>query len=309
MKKFLPYLSVIVAMLIWSVSGIAIKQALLSFSTLTLIVLRFTVAVLLMLAVGLVCRRSTMLRLQRIEWKHVPLFALASLFQPCLYYILETMSYAKLASPTIAEALLSTSPIVAPLCAFLLLREKITRYNIYGILVSTAGMLMLVLCGAGQFSIGDMMGVPVAMAAVVTAVLYTVVLRRIPSQYNPLSIVFYIQLFSLLFFYPLWAMVDGWHNPFVGITMAEILPALCSVGYLAVFASVTAFILFCYTVRQIGVTKTNIFNNIRPVFTALFMLLLYHEHLPWLKLVGIVLVIAGLFLAQKVENGGMSVSK
>lgn len=303
MKKFFPYVSVILAMLIWSVSGVFIKHALLTFSTLTLIVLRFTVAALLMLIIGLLCRRSAVLRLQRIEWRHVPLFALASLFQPCLYYILETLSYDKLVSPTIAEALLSTGPIFAPLFAFLLLREKITRYNIYGILVSTAGMLMLVLCGSGQYSIGDMMGVPIAMAAVLTAVLYTVVLRRIPGQYNPLSIVFYIQLFSLLFFYPLWMIVDGWHNPFAGVTMAEILPALCSVGYLAVFASVTAFILFCYTVRQIGVTKTNMFNNIRPVFTALFMLLIYHEHLPWLKLVGIVLVIAGLFLAQKVEEG------
>lgn len=299
MKKYLPYLSVIVAMLIWSVSGIFIKQALMTFSTLTLIVIRFTIAALLMLTIGLACRRSALLRLQRIERKHVPLFALASLFQPCLYFILETLSYDKLASPTIAEAVLSTSPIIAPLLAFLLLREKITRYNIYGILVSTVGMLMLVLCGSEQFSIGDTMGVPIAIAAVTTAVLYTVVLRRIPSQYNPLSIVFYVQTFSLMFFYPLRIIVDGVNNPLETVNMDVLLPALCAVGYLAVFSSVTAFILFCYTVRQIGVTQTNIFNNIRPVFTALFMLVIYHEHLPWLKLVGIALVIAGLFLAQK----------
>ncbi len=295
------YLSIIIAMLIWSVSGIFIKQALITFSPLTLIVMRFTLAAALMLAIGLICRRSAILRLQRIERKHLPLFVLASLFQPCLYYILETLSYDKLASPTIAEAMLSTNPILAPILAFLLLREKITRYNIYGILVSTAGMLMLVLCGQEQFSIGDTTGIPIAIAAVMTAVLYSVVLKRIPNQYTPLSIVFYVQSFSLIFFYPLWAILDGDNNSFQTAGMDELLPALCAVAYLAVFASVTAFILFCYTVRKIGVTKTNIFNNIRPVFTALFMLIIYNEHLPILKLLGIALVIAGLFLAQKVH--------
>jgi membrane-associated phospholipid phosphatase len=40
--------------------------------------------------------------------------------------------------------------------------------------------------------------------------------------------------------------------------------AILAVLYLAILASVTAFILFCYTVRYIGVTRANIFNNIRP---------------------------------------------
>ena len=73
---------------------------------------------------------------------------------------------------------------------------------------------------------------------------------------------------------------------------------LCAVSYQAAFASVIAFILFCYTVRQIGVTRANAFNNIRPVFTALIMLCFFGEALPWAKWIAIVLVITGLFICQ-----------
>ena len=73
-----------------------------------------------------------------------------------------------------------------------------------------------------------------------------------------------------------------------------------AVLYLAVFASVAAFVLFCYTVREIGVTRANVFNNVRPVFTALLMWLIFDEVLPIWKLIGIIIIIIGLFISQKV---------
>ena len=77
---------------------------------------------------------------------------------------------------------------------------------------------------------------------------------------------------------------------------------LYAIGYLAVLSSVAAFVLFCYTVRQIGVTQANAFNNARPIFTALIMLTFFGEQLPLGKWVGIALVVIGLFVCQKQEK-------
>lgn len=310
MRHLLPYMAVIIAMLCWSVSGIAIKQALIVLPPFTMIVMRFTLAILLMLVVGLCFQKNKMLRLQLIVRKDVPLFLLAGVFQPFLYYLLETFSYDALGSPTIAEALLSTSPLLSPLFAAVFLRERVTRNNIVGILISTVGMLLLVLVGSANFSLGNPCGILLAFGAVTTAVLYTVILRRIPKTYSDLSIVFWVQLVSLLFFYPVWACTEGMgemvelvanNQPL--IENSQIVTSLACVAYLSVFASVIAFILFCYTVRQIGVTQTNAFNNVRPIFTALFMLLLFGEQLPWGKWMGIILIILGLFVCQKQEKG------
>ena len=290
------------AMLCWAGAGIAVKEALVVFTPLTLIILRFTIAVLLMMTIGLAFRKNEVLSLQRLDKKDIPLFMLGGLFQPFLYFIFETYTYQSFASPTIAEAMLSIQPIMAPLLAFLLLREQVTRNNILGIIISTAGMLLLLLAGVGDCQMGSPLGIPLALITVCMSVGYTIILRRIPPRYSSLSIVFYVQSFALLLFYILWGgmrLLSLSAVDLLNISTPELLKAGLSVLYLAIFASVVAFILFCYTVRQIGVTRANVFNNIRPVFTALLMWFLFDELLPIWKLIGILLIIVGLFVSQR----------
>jgi drug/metabolite transporter (DMT)-like permease len=305
MKRLIPYLAVVTAMLIWAGAGIAVKEALVLFSPLTLIVLRFTLAVLLMLLVGLMFRRNGILGLQLVAKRDIPLFLLGGLFQPFLYFIFETYTYQSFASPTIAEAMLSTQPVLAPVFAFVLLRERVTRNNILGIILSTIGMLLLLLVGSDDFSLGSPWGILLAIVTVSMSVSYSVILRRIPTRYSSLSIVFYVQSFSLILFYVVW-MLMGEASAFMNNSTpllhhsTQLLHSGIAVLYLAIFASVTAFVLFCYTVRKIGVTRANVFNNIRPVFTAMLMWLIFDEVLPIWKLIGIVIIIIGLFISQKV---------
>lgn len=307
-KKIIPYISVITAMLIWAGSGIAVKEALVAFTPLTLIVLRFTIAVILMLSIGLIFRQNEIVGLQPIQRKDIPLFLLGGLFQPFLYFIFETYTYQTFDSPTIAEALLSTQPVIAPIFAFVLLREKVTRNNIIGILLSTAGMLMLLMMGNGDMgngvlAIGNGKGVALALLTVSMSVSYSVILRRIPARYSPLSIVFYVQSISLILFYIVWG-ISGEASTLsaIGDGQWAMGKAPWAVIYLAVFSSVAAFVLFCYTVRQIGVTRANIFNNIRPVFTAILMWVIFGEVLPVWKLVGIAVIIIGLFVSEKKDK-------
>ena len=310
-NKITPYIAIVAAMLIWAGAGIAVKEALVIFSPLTLIVMRFTLAVLLMLSIGLVFRHNSIVGLQRVEKKDIPLFLLGGLFQPFLYFIFETYTYQSFSSPTVAEALLSTQPVMAPLFAWVLLRERVTRNNILGILLSTLGVMMLLMMGSGPLSMdnGDIgKGVLLAVLTVSMSVSYSVVLRRIPTHYSPLSIVFYVQSFALVLFYVLWGVMDR-GNGLLGESAMRLLgegqwvKSLLSVGYLAVLASVTAFILFCYTVRKIGVTRANVFNNVRPVFTAILMWMIFGEILPIWKIIGIIIIIIGLFISQKQEKG------
>ena len=292
-------MSVVFAMLCWAGAGIAVKEALVVFSPLTLIVLRFTLAIVLMLLVGVLFRRNEVLGLQRVEKRDIPLFVLGGLFQPFLYFIFETYTYQSFASPTIAEAMLSTQPIMAPILAFIILREKVTRNNVVGILISTVGMLLLLLVGANNFALGNPWGVLLAVVTVSMSVGYTIILRRIPARYSSLSIVFYVQLVALVLFYAVWGVFDRQSLQDTIVPLSADLSPVIAVGYLAVFASVTAFILFCYTVRQIGVTRANVFNNVRPVFTALLMWVIFDEQLPIWKWVGIIVIVIGLFISQK----------
>ena len=304
-STFLAVGALVVSMIIWSVSGIAIKHALAVLPPFTLIVLRFVPSVLLMLLVGLLCRRSPLFGLQRLELRDLPLFLIAGFCQPFLYYLLETFTYDVLHSPTIAETLLSTSPLLSPLFAAVLLRERVTRFNILGILISTAGVFALTLAGSHDYAIGNYWGILLAFAAVSAAVIDSIMMRKVPSCYSSLSFIFYAQLISLFFFLPIWFVREGPEticNLQSAISDPEVQVALWSVAYLTVFASVIAFILFCFALRKVGVTQANAFNNIRPAFTALWMFLFFGEHLPLAKWIGILLIIFGLFVCQKQEK-------
>ena len=301
--------ALVVSMIIWSVSGIAIKHALAVLPPFTMIILRFVPSVLLMLVIGLICRKSSLFALQKMERKDLPLFLIAGFCQPFLYYLLETFTYDALHSPTIAETLLSTSPLLSPVFAAVLLREKVTRNNILGIIISTAGVFALSLIGSTNYAIGSYWGILLAFAAVSAAVVDSIMMRKVPAYYTSLSFIFYAQCVSLIFFIPLWLWKEGgmiYDLRFQILDLSfytpEVLTALGCVAYLTVFASVIAFILFCFALRKVGVTQANAFNNIRPAFTALWMFLFFGEHLPLGKWIGMLLIIFGLFVCQKKET-------
>lgn len=302
MKKHLPIIALIASMVIWSVSGIAIKNALLVLPPFTLIVLRFVPSVLLMLVIGLIFRKNSLFGLQKMHLKDLPLFLVAGFCQPFLYYMLETFTYDALNSPTIAETLLSTSPLLSPIFAAVILRERVTRNNIIGIVVSSIGVFALSLIGSKDFAIGNYWGILLAFAAVSAAVVDSIMMRKVPTRYSSLSFIFYAQLISLLFFLPIWFVKEGPSTILdlrFQISNLDVQVALWCVAYLTVFASVIAFILFCFALRKVGVTQANAFNNIRPAFTAIWMLLFFGEQLPIGKWLGIGLIILGLFVCQK----------
>ncbi|MBR0195881.1 MAG: EamA family transporter [Paludibacteraceae bacterium] len=297
--QYVAVIALILSMVIWSVSGIAIKHALAVFPPFTMIVLRFVPSVLLMFIIGMVRRKHSLFCLQKMDLKDLPLFLIAGFCQPFLYYMLETFAFDALNSPTIAETLLSTSPLLSPIFAAVILRERVTKYNIIGILISTTGVFTLSLVGNKDFSIGSFWGVPLAFAAVSAAVVDSIMMRKAPVKYSSLSFVFYTQLISLCFFIPVWFVKEGpeaiYQLPFT-IHDTELQMALGCIAYLTIFASVIAFILFCYALRQVGVTQANAFNNIRPAFTALWMFLFFDEILPLGKWIGMILIIFGLFV-------------
>lgn len=67
---------------------------------------------------------------------------------------------------------------------------------------------------------------------------------------------------------------------------------------LAIFASTLAFILIAYVIKKIGLINANIFANLIPVFTAVIAYYILKESFDLKKIIGILIVICGLFISQ-----------
>ncbi|MDO4191327.1 MAG: DMT family transporter [Bacteroidales bacterium] len=280
------YFAVIIAVSIWAVSYVFTAQALKDFRPLSIITLRISLAVLFMFIYAKATKQ-----LQPMEKKDRRFFILTGMIQPFIYFVSETYGL-QLLSPTLASVMLSTMPLFAPFFAYAFLREKFTWNNIVGIVVSLCGVMLLIF--EKEQLVVKPLGIVLVIICITTAILYNVALRKVPSHYNNVSIVFYVHLSSLLFFYPTWCLVDLPHIHEMTFSWT----AFGSVLVLALFASTTAYILYAGVVRTIGITRAAAFSNLQPGFTALFVWIMFGESLPWIKWVGISIVILGLFVSQ-----------
>lgn len=275
-----------VAMSIWACSFLFTQEALKSFSPITAVTLRMTMAAAFLGCYGLVSRT-----LQLVSRSDIPLFLLAGFAQPFCYFICEAYGLT-MVSATVASVILSTIPLFSPVFAWLIVRERISATNLAGIVVSLIGVLLIVF--EKQQMVVKPLGLACLFASVLAAVIYSSLLRKIPASYTNVSIVFYVHVASLCFFYPAFLIFDLKHwgeKPVLPSSVA------CLV-VLALFASMLGYILFCKSVRVIGVTRSNAFCNVMPGVTALAVWAIFGEQLPFVKWVGIAIVITGLFVSQ-----------
>ena len=68
---------------------------------------------------------------------------------------------------------------------------------------------------------------------------------------------------------------------------------------LAVFCSSIAFIGYSYAAKNINIAKASVFANAVPVITIAFAVLIRQETLTFYKILGMIIVISGVFLSQK----------
>lgn len=281
------YVSVILAMIFWGITFVLFKLAAESFSPVAIIFLRLFVSIFFLFGFALLFKR-----LGRIKRKDQKWFLLMALFEPFFYFLGEANGL-MLVSPTVGAVLISTIPLFVPFGAYYLFKEKLSKLNIIGLIVSFGGVLMVVL-NKSSGTATDPRGILLLFVAVFSAVGYTLVARKLVEDYNPITITAYQSFYGLLMFTPFFLFRELPLPDLGSISNTSIL----SVLYLGVFGSGICFILLTTAIRELGAAKANIFANIVPVVAALVSFLLLKEPMPLMKVAGILVAIAGLLMTQ-----------
>jgi len=286
-KKWFVFPSLILAMIFWAFSFVWVKEVYIVYGPLTTVFFRLVIASLLLMAFAL----STG-KLVKIERKDLLTFVLLSFFEPFLYFMGESFGL-KYVSSTVGAIIVATIPLFSPIAASRFHGEKISIRTFLGILLSFFGVSLVVFDSSYNLTASPL-GIALEFLAVLSAIGYIVVLKKLAIKYNPTSIITYQNLLGTIYFLPLWLIFE--FRDFTAIPFN--LPAFAGILKLSVFASCIAFIFYAHSVRQLGINSVNIFINIIPVFTALFAWYILDEPLTLRKFVGIAVVISGLLLAQ-----------
>jgi len=281
------YFSVILAMVFWGFTFVAFKFANESFRPISIVFLRLFVSIFFLFGFALFFKRLGRIRKKDQKW-----FILMALFEPFFYFLGEAHGLT-LVTATVGAVIISTIPLFVPFASYLIFRERLTLMNRIGLVISFGGVLMVILIRSQGIS-AEPEGILLMFIAVISAVGYTMIVKKLADDYNPITITAYQSLYGLLMFTPLFLFLE---IPALDIGTATT-TSLLAVLYLGVVGSGICFILLTIGIRELGASKANVFGNLIPVVTAVLSFLLLKESMPFLKIVAILVVIAGLLMSQ-----------
>lgn len=287
MKNLWAYIAVTASMIFWAFSFIWSKGALEVYNPLTILSARLIIAATILFSFSKIIGK-----LNKIEKSDYKFLFLLSFFEPFLYFIGETYGLDRV-SPTVAAVIIATIPLFLPYAAWYFYKERITRYKVIGTVLSFIGVVLVIINYNMQLN-ADIWGVLLLLTAVFAAIGYTAVLKKLSHKYNSFTIVSWQSLLGLMGFLPLFFIFEFNETSSIGFVWDAIRPIIL----LAIFGSILAFVLFTYSIKVLGITKSGVFSNGIPVFTSLFSFLLLGERLLGINYIGIMIVVAGLFISQ-----------
>ena len=290
MNKTLTYTLITASVVFWGVSFILTKELFLSEEHITvtiLIALRLAIASAVMLPALALTRHLQRIRKEDLKW-----FLLLALCEPFIYHLCETNGV-RLVSGSLASVVIATIPLFVPFGMWAAYRQRIKPSLIIGVLLSLAGVFLM-LNGEIGFQGSALQGLLFLTGAVVIAVVYTLLLVKVVNRYHPLVVTTWQNVIGLAYFLPLVFIFDSQSLPLLSWSPKMLLLLLV----LGIFCSTLAYAGYNYGVRNLGASEACIFNNAIPVFSLIAAILIGQETFSWLKVLGIVIVIAGVILAQ-----------
>lgn len=234
-------------------------------------------------------------KLQPIAKKDVKFLILMAFFEPFIYFIGETYGIKATNSAVLSAVIIATIPIVSLFVENILYKVPYTAFKIFGTAITIPGIVMVIMKSGETTSVEHTYGIALLFLAVAGSIGYSSVVKKLSGNYNPLTITTYQFVIGSVFFLPFFL---GWGLDGVNGTLLtrEILVPLLS---LAVLCSCLAFFCWVNAIRDLGMTKTNIFSALIPAVSALGAAMLGQEQITVMSAAGIAVVTAGVIIAQR----------
>ena len=272
------------AMLLWGLSFGWSKIVLESYSPVVTIFVRLSISAVFLFGYLLLSGKMV-----KIPWKDLLRFAVLSFFLPFVYFIGENYGI-YMTSSTTAALIIATIPLFIAAIAWIWFDEPFSFLNILGFVISFTGVGFIVY--ENGFDIhGSFAGTLFLFLAVGSAVIYTVFIKDMSHKYDAIFIIAIQNLFGMIYFLPLLALEQNFVTT-GGIKMVFYFLAL------AILCSSLAYIFYVLAVKYIGMAKTEAFANLIPVIAALYAFFVLGEVFGLFKMLGMIFVLVGLFLAQ-----------
>lgn len=288
MGRSWPYLVLLLPPLFWAGNFIVGRAFSAELGAITMSFYRWLLALCLLAPFGYSRVRKEL----PIILNHLPILTVLALLSVASFNVL---LYLGLRDTEATNALLinSSIPVWIVLFGVLFYNDSLTLRRGLGILVSLLGVSFLIFSGQSHgltVNPGDLW----VITSSIGWALYSLTLRKKPSDLSGLGFLAYIVLFGVCFNGLLLAI-----NPLDEAPLPMTLDTLYAVGYVAIFASLGAYVCWNYGVGQLGAQVAGQYIHLMPFYGVLLASLFLNESLSYHHWVAGGLIATGLILALR----------
>ncbi len=221
-----------------------------------------------------------------------------------------SLIYMAMQTTTAINAVLVNSciPVIIVLISWVMYKDRLSVRQCLGVATSLSGVVLIMSRGEIStllelhFNRGDIL---VFIAATLWA-LYSANLKRYPKGLHPLAYQVGIVLVGLTILLPLYLLEIS-----TGKTMTVSMGSIITILYVAIFASVLAFIFWNRAIKMVGANMAGPFIHLMPVFSTILAVVFLGETLTPNHIKAILLIFGGILMTtfrvgkkQKVASEG-----
>jgi drug/metabolite transporter (DMT)-like permease len=152
-KKVQLYIIIVLSMVFWGMSFVWSTIVFRYLAPITTVFFRLIISSAILFA-GL----KLFGKFEKVKRAHYKMFLISALFNPFLYFLGENFGL-KNSSATISAVIIATIPVFSPIAAYFFLKERLSLLNIGGLIVSFAGVLVMLVNNASGGSSLPMLSV------------------------------------------------------------------------------------------------------------------------------------------------------
>jgi drug/metabolite transporter (DMT)-like permease len=258
------------------------------------IVIRVGGATILFWMSWVLSRKSAKIRNEKIDRADFPRIVWAAFFGVALN-MLSFFKGLSLTSPISASVLMVSTPIIVLILSAIILKERMQKLMIIGIVLGLIGTAVLILYGksSGNASNPTLGNFLVFMNATSYG-LYLVIVKKLMQKYNPFNFAKWIYLIGFLMVLPF-----GW-NEFEVVNWSLMpIAVYWKICFVIVFSTFGTYMLNLLSMRELKPTTVAVFVYLQPFFATIFAISLGKDDLSVVKIVSAIMIFIGVYLVTQ----------
>lgn len=197
-----------------------------------------------------------------------------------------------LTSPISAAVIMVSTPMIVMVLSAILVKEKMKKRMIFGLLLGLLGTALLILYGK---SIGNLkqagLGNFLVLVNAISYGYYLIIVKKLMHKYQAFTFVKWIYLAGFLMVLPF-----GWEE-FQSVQWIAVPSEMYwKIGFVVFCSTFLTYLLNLLSMKELSPTTVAVFIYLQPLFASIFAIGLGKDELNGIKIISSALIFSGVYL-------------